>query len=55
MDHWTDKKVKLKQQFAILLDKDLNLIEGHKEEMLAKIQQKLGIPREELLKIISGL
>jgi molybdopterin-guanine dinucleotide biosynthesis protein len=55
MEHWIDKKVKLKQQFAILLDKDLNLIEGHKEEMLSKIQMKLSLSREELLKIIAGL
>ena len=55
MEHWIDKKVKLKQKFGILLDKDLNLIEGHKEDMLAKIQMKLGISREELLKIIAGL
>ena len=55
MEHWIDKKVKLKQKFAVLIDKDLNLIEGHKEEMLVKIQMKLGKTREELLKIIAGL
>ena len=55
MEHWIDKKVKLKQKFAVLMDKDLNLIEGHKEEMLAKVQMKLGVSREELLKIIAGL
>lgn len=55
MEHWKDKKAKLKQKFTILIDNDLNLIEGHKDEMLAKIQLKLGINREELLKIIAGL
>jgi uncharacterized protein YjbJ (UPF0337 family) len=55
MEHWIDTKVKLKQKFAVLMDKDLNLIEGHKEDMLAKVQKKLGITREELMKIIAGL
>ena len=55
MENWIEKKVKLKEKFAILLDTDVNYIEGHKEEMLVKIQFKLGITREELLKIIAGL
>ena len=55
MEHWAEKKVELKHKFAILKDKDLNLVEGHKEEMLANLQIRLGITREELLKIIAGL
>ena len=55
MEHWAEKKIELKHKFAILRDKDLNLVEGHKEEMLLKIQEKLCITREELLKIIAGL
>ena len=55
MENWVEKKVKLKQKFTILMDKDLNLIEGHKEELLVTIQNKLGISRIELLKIIAGL
>ena len=55
MENWVEKKVKLKQKFAMLRDNDLNLIEGHKEEMLVKLQIKLGISRAELLRIIAGL
>lgn len=55
MENWIEKKVKLKHKFAILLDDDLTLVIGHKEDMLAKIQLKLGLTREELLKIIEGL
>ena len=55
MEDWKDKKIKLKHKFTTLMDSDINLIEGHKEEMLVKIQMKLGKTREELLKIIAGL
>jgi len=55
MENWIEKKVRLKEKFAILLDNDVNYIEGHKEEMLAKLEIRLGKTREELLKIIAGL
>ena len=46
---------KLKQKFAILTDDDVLLLEGKKEEMLGKIQIKLGKTKEELQKIIAAL
>ena len=55
MENWIEKKAKLKAIFAILLDNDVSYIEGHKEEMLAKIETKLGKTREELLTLIAGL
>ncbi len=55
MESWNEKKGKLKQKFAILMDNDLSFIEGHKEEMFVKLQNKLGKTKEELLKIIEGL
>lgn len=55
MEGWNEKKVKLKQKFSLLMDKDVNFIEGHKEEMLLKLQEKLGKTKSELLKIIEGL
>ena len=55
MDTWNEKKVKLKQKFTILMDNDLSFIEGHKEEMFIKLQNKLGKSKEELSKIIEGL
>ena len=54
MENWIEKKVKLKEKFAILIDNDLNYIIGHKEDMLAKLQLKLGLTKEELQKIIEG-
>ena len=46
---------KLKQKFAILTDDDVLLLEGKKDEILGKIQIKLGKSKEELQKIISEL
>jgi uncharacterized protein YjbJ (UPF0337 family) len=40
--NWNEKKGKLKQQFASLTDNDLMFEEGKKDEMLGKLQLKLG-------------
>ena len=53
--NWNEQKGKLKQQFAELTDNDLLLVEGKKDEMLGKLQKKLGKSKEELHKIISEL
>lgn len=53
--NWEQQMGKLKQKFAILTDNDLLLIEGKKEEMLGRLQIKLGKTKEELQKIISEL
>ena len=55
MENWVEKKVRLKQKFAVLTNNDLNLVEGHKEELLVKLQIRLVLTREELLKLIAGL
>lgn len=55
MESWDQKKVKLKQKFAILLDNDLNFIDGHKEDMILKLQIKLHKTKEELSMIIENL
>jgi uncharacterized protein YjbJ (UPF0337 family) len=52
---WEEQKGKLKQKFAALTDNDLMFSEGKKEEMLGRIQIKLGKTKEELHKIISSL
>ena len=53
--NWNEQKGKLKQQFATLTDDDLMFAEGKKEEMLGKLQIKLGKTKEELHKLISDL
>jgi len=52
---WDEQKGKLKQKFAILTDNDLMFDEGKKEEMLGKLQKKLGKTKEELFRILSAL
>lgn len=53
--NWNEQKGKLKQKFAALTDNDLMFAEGKKEEMLGRIQIKLGKTKEELHKIIGAL
>lgn len=52
---WEEQKGKLKQKFAHLTDDDLLFAEGKKDEMLGKLQIKLGKSKEELHKIIEAL
>jgi len=53
--NWNETKGKLKQKFALLTDNDLLFTEGMKEEMLGKLQVKLGKTKEELAAIIAAL
>lgn len=53
--NWDEQKGKLKQKFATLTDNDLMFAEGKKEEMMGKLQIKLGKTKEELHKLISAL
>jgi uncharacterized protein YjbJ (UPF0337 family) len=53
--NWNEQKGKLKKQFAQLTDNDLMFEEGKKDEMLGKLQIKLGKTKEELTKFIDSL
>jgi uncharacterized protein YjbJ (UPF0337 family) len=53
--NWNEQKGKLKQKFASLTDNDLLFAEGKKDEMLGRLQIKLGKSKEELQKIIAAL
>jgi len=52
---WKETKGKLKQKFAMLTDDDLLLVEGKQDELLGRLQVKLGRTKEEIRKIISEL
>jgi uncharacterized protein YjbJ (UPF0337 family) len=52
---WEEQKGKLKQKFATLTDNDLLFAEGKKEEMMGKLQIKLGKSKEEMHKILAAL
>ena len=53
--NWNETKGKLKQKFALLTDNDLLLVEGKQDEMLGRLQAKLGKTKEEIHKLISEL
>ncbi|MCB9299546.1 MAG: CsbD family protein [Lewinellaceae bacterium] len=53
--NWNEQKGKLKQKFATLTDDDLMFAEGKREEMLGKLQIKLGKTEEEMKKILDEL
>jgi uncharacterized protein YjbJ (UPF0337 family) len=52
---WNEQKGKLKAKFADLTDNDLLFTEGKTDEMIGRIQVKLGKTKEELYKIIAAL
>ena len=53
--NWNTTKGKLKQKFAGLTDNDLIFAEGMKDEMIGRLQVKLGKTKEEMLKIIDAI
>lgn len=52
---WNEAKGKLKQQFAMLTDDDLLLVDGKEDELIGRLQTKLGKKKEEIQKIIADL
>ena len=53
--NWNEQKGRLKQKFAVITDNDLMFEEGKRDEMLGKLQIKLGKTKEELHAIIGAL
>lgn len=51
-DTWGVFKAKLKQKYTSLTDNDLAYIHGREEEMFGHIEDKTGMSREELLRIL---
>ncbi|OQP44197.1 general stress protein CsbD [Niastella yeongjuensis] len=52
--NWNEQKTRLKKEFPALTDKDLFFEIGRKNEMMAKLQVKLGKTKEELQRIIDA-
>nr|WP_236018724.1 CsbD family protein [Hymenobacter sp. BT559] len=53
--NWDEIKGKLKQQYAQLTDEDLTYTEGKGDELLGRLQDKLGKGKSEVTKIINDL
>jgi uncharacterized protein YjbJ (UPF0337 family) len=45
---WNEVKGKLKQKYAQLTDNDLTFAEGKDDELLGRLQQRLGKTKEEI-------
>lgn len=52
---WNETKGKLKQKYADLTDDDLLFEEGKEDELLGRLQKKVGQTKEELRDAISKL
>jgi uncharacterized protein YjbJ (UPF0337 family) len=52
---WNEVKGKLKQKYGQLTDDDLTFTQGKNDELLGRLQQKLGKSKEELRKEIERL
>jgi uncharacterized protein YjbJ (UPF0337 family) len=50
---WKEISGKLKQQYAILTDNDLLFIKGKEEELIGRLQSKLGKTKEEIRNIFA--
>ncbi|HMQ43222.1 CsbD family protein [Mariniflexile maritimum] len=53
--NWNELKGKLKQKYAKLTDDDLLFAEGKEDELVGRLQEKLGKTKEEVHQIISDL
>ncbi len=52
---WNEAKGKLKQKYADLTDDDLTFAEGKEDELLGRLQKKLGRSKEDVRKEIEAL
>jgi len=52
---WKEVSGNLKQQFANLTDDDLLYKEGKEEELLGRLEKKLGKTKEDVRKLIEKL
>lgn len=53
--NWDDIKGKLKQQYAQLTDEDLTYAEGKGDELVGKLQDKLGKGKAEITKMLNDM
>ena len=52
---WNELKGKLKEQYANLTDDDLAFAEGKEDELLGRLQKKLGKTKDEVRQMIEKL
>lgn len=53
--NWTELKGKLKQKYSELTDNDLVFAEGKEDELIGRLQKKLGKTKDEIKDELSNL
>ncbi|MCL4116064.1 UNVERIFIED_CONTAM: hypothetical protein GTU68_007466 [Idotea baltica] len=53
--NWNEVKGKIKQEYGELTDDDLAYQEGKEDELLGKLQKKMGKTKQEVISWIEGL
>jgi uncharacterized protein YjbJ (UPF0337 family) len=53
--NWNELKGKIKQQYANLTDDDLKYEEGKDDELLGRLQKKIGKSKDEVIRWIQSL
>jgi len=53
--NWNEVQGKLKQKYANLTDDDLAFAEGKQDELIGRLQKKLGKTEDEIRKIVGDL
>ena len=51
---WNEAKGKLKQKYAQLTDDDLIFLEGKEDELVGRLQTRLGKTKEEVMREIKS-
>ncbi|MFN2395537.1 MAG: CsbD family protein [Bacteroidales bacterium] len=52
---WNEMKGKLKQKYGDLTEDDLAYVEGQDDELIGKLQKKMGKTRDEVIKELKSL
>lgn len=53
--NWNEMKGKLKEEYAVLTDNDLAYEEGQEDQLVGKLQEKLGKSKKEVKDILRDL
>lgn len=53
--NWNEVKGKLKQKYGQLTDDDLTFVEGKEDEMLGRLQKRLGKSKEEVRSAVEAM
>lgn len=52
---WNEVKGRLKEEYGELTDDDLQYSEGKEDQLVGRLQQKLGKSKDEVRRIISNI